>query len=351
MLRGGDASRRPYAAGCGCRPASAVVEEVGVDVALVTGNLTGELAGIAAGIDEPYVAALTDRGVRVHTPGWRDPEVDWGRFDVAVVRTPWDYPYHRDEFVSWGARAGAATTLWNPADVLRWNSHKSYLLELEERGAPVVPTAWMARGDRVGLADLLAARSWTRAVVKPAVASGSEGLIRVGAGAATAGSAGRSGGGPGGTGGTGGAGGTDADVDLARAQGHLDRLLEAGDVMVQPYLDAVERDGEMSVVLIDGEPTHAVRKTPPTGEFRIQEQYGGRYARVDLATDAAEPAALARWIVEAAAQEFLYARVDLLRDDDGAWQLAELEVTEPDLYLTVAPEVATVLAEATLARG
>jgi glutathione synthase/RimK-type ligase-like ATP-grasp enzyme len=296
---------------------------VDVDVALVTGGVPAEVAAYAATMDAPYAAALVAAGATVHAPTWDDPAVDWSAFDVAVIRTTWDYPDRRDEFVAWGERAGAATALWNPAAVLRWNTHKSYLLELEDRGAPVVPTAWLARGDRVELRELLTARQWRRAVVKPAVASGSDGLLRVDQLPETAGP----------------------------AQAHLDALLASGDVLVQPYLDAVERDGEVSVVLVEGTPTHVVRKTPAAGDFRIQEQFGGRYVRLDLAGEGSEPAALGRWILDASGHEFLYARVDLLRDENGAWQLAELEVTEPDLYLGVAPDVGTVLADATLARA
>ncbi len=291
-----------------------------MDVALVTAELPPALAEQAIRTDGPLATALADRGARVHRPRWDDGAVDWSGFDLAVVRTTWDYTSRRDDFVAWAAAAGDRTALWNPADVLRWNTHKSYLIELEERGAPVVPTAWLARGDRVDLGELLGSRRWRRAVVKPAVAGGSEGLHRV-------------------------------DDDLAAGQRHLDALLDAGDVMVQPYLDAVERDGEVSVVLIDGAVTHAVRKTPAAGEFRIQTQFGGRYERLELGGEAAEPAALAAWVVEASGHDFLYARVDLLRDDDGVWQLAELEVTEPDLLLSLAPEVGTVLADATLARA
>lgn len=295
-----------------------------MDVALVTGGVPEEVAAYAATIDAPYEAALAERGATLHAPRWDDEAVDWSRFDVAVVRTTWDYPGRRDAFVAWAERAGDLTSLWNPADVLRWNTHKSYLIELEERGAPVVPTAWLAQGDRADLAELLATRDWTRAVLKPAVASGSDGLLRVDRSDAAA---------------------------QAASQAHLDELLAAGDVMVQPYLDAVERDGELSVVLVDGQVTHAVRKTPVPGDFRIQEQFGGRYTRLDVTGEGAEPAALARWILEASGHEFLYARVDLLRDENGAWQLAELEVAEPDLYLTLAADVGTVLAEATLARA
>ncbi len=298
-----------------------------MDVALVTSELDVSVAAYAATMDVPLRAELEHRGAKVHTPRWDDEYVDWDAFDLALVRTTWDYPGRRDAFVAWAARAGSSTSLWNPADVLRWNTHKSYLIELEERGAPVVPTAWLAAGDRVDLADLLAARGWPRAVVKPAVAAGARGLRRVGAF------------------------GSSPDADAVDAQAHLDGLLAAGDVMVQPYLDAVERDGEVSVVLVDGVVTHAVRKTPGPEDFRIQLQHGGRYQRLGLDGDGAEPAALARWILEASGHDLLYARVDLLRDDNGAWQLAELELTEPDLHLAQAPEVGTVLADAALARA
>jgi glutathione synthase/RimK-type ligase-like ATP-grasp enzyme len=291
-----------------------------VDVALVTGEIPPIAVPTAATMDAPLDDALARRGVAVHHPAWRDAEVDWAAFDVAVVRTVWDYWHRRDSFVDWATSTSEATALWNPADVLRWNTHKSYLIELEDRGAPLVPTAWLARGDRVELADLVDARGWRRVVVKPAVAAGSDGLLRV-------------------------------DEPTPDAQDHLETLLAAGDVMVQPYLDRVETDGEVSVVLVEGEVSHVVRKRPEVGEYRIQQEFGGRYDRLALDGDGAEPAALGRWVVEASGHDYLYARVDLLPADDGAWQLAELEVTEPDLYLVHAPEAADRLADAIVRRS
>jgi glutathione synthase/RimK-type ligase-like ATP-grasp enzyme len=285
------------------------------------------------GVDDALHAALRARGATVEAPVWSDPDVDWSSYDLAFVRTTWDYPAARDAFVAWAAATARVTSVWNRPDVLRWNTHKSYLLELEERGAPVVPTAWLGRGDRVPLGDLLASRGWKRAVVKPAVAAGSEGLVRVAA----------EGGEPVPDGSTGAPGSS----DLATGQRHLDALLAVGDVMVQPYLESIEVAGELSVVVIDGEVSHAVRKIPSAGEFRIQSHYGGRYVAEPVD---AEVAALARWIVEATGVELLAARVDLLAADDGALQLAELEATEPDLYLGVVPEAAERLADAVVAR-
>jgi glutathione synthase/RimK-type ligase-like ATP-grasp enzyme len=285
-----------------------------VDLALVTGTAG---PSFMHDLDAALVGALEQRGATVHAPRWNDPDVDWSRFDLAVVRTTWDYPDDRDAFVAWAGEAEQVTALWNPADVLRWNTHKSYLLELEDRGAPVVPTAWLARGDRIDLAELLASRGWSRAVLKPAVGAGSVGLERVDA------------------------------HEREEGQRALDALLTSGDAMVQPYLPSVETAGELSVVVLDGEVSHAVRKVPQAGDFRSQEEFGGRAHVVPLDRETRQ---LAGWAVEAAGTQLLYARVDLLEDEVGSHQLAELEVTEPDLFLDADPGAADRFAAAILQR-
>jgi glutathione synthase/RimK-type ligase-like ATP-grasp enzyme len=316
-----------------------------VDIALITGTVdreaddwhdeeTADFAAFMAQVDDPLIAALEARGASVHRPVWHDAAVDWSGFDLGLVRTAWDYVERREEFLAWAARAGELTRLWNPPDVLRWNSHKSYLLELEERGAPVVPTAWLGQGDRVSLAELLERRDWSRAVVKPAIASGSRGMVRVafdgGVGAAPAGIAGA------------------GELDLDAGQRHLDELLDRGDAMVQPFLSRVAERGELSVVVVNGAVSHAVRKVPRSGDYRIQEGYGGRYAPEPVT---GEVDALARWIVDATGAQLFISRVDLLEDDTGALQLAELEACEPDLYFRAVPEAAGAVADAILRRA
>ena len=236
---------------------------------------------------------------------------------MVVIRTTWDYTGRRDAFVDWAQRVEDVTTLWNPAEVVRWNTHKSYLIELEERGAPVVPTAWLGQGDRVDLPALLRSRGWPHAIVKPAVDVGGDRLIRV------------------------------APETVELAQHHLDAILATGDAMVQPELTAVQTEGELSVIFIDGQFSHAVNKRPAPGEIRVHIERGGRYESVLPDEDTL---ALARWILEVSGHEYLFARVDLIPDASGTPQLAELEVTEPSLYLFQDETAAGRLADAITAR-
>ena len=270
-------------------------------------------------VDVALHDALTARGVAFDRPHWDDPAVDWAAYDLAVVRTTWDYTSRRDAFVDWAARVEVATRLENPADVLRWNTHKGYLIELEERGAPVVPTAWLGRGDAVDLAALCATRGWDEVVCKPAVAAGSDGLVRAGGGAS----------------------------GHRRAQDALDALLDAGDVMVQPFRSRIA-EGELSLVAVEGRVTHAVRKRPADGEYRVQGRFGGRYAPERPSPEAV---ALAEWILTTLGDPLLFARVDLITADDGTWELGEVEATEPDLYLEHSEEGTRALVDAILARA
>lgn len=261
--------------------------------------------------DEARLAdALAARGLRAGPVVWSAPEVDWRRFRLCIVRTTWDSHLRRDEFVAWADRAGALTPMWNPPSILRWNTHKGYLRDLEARGIPLVPTAWLDQGDKADLAALLEAKGWTDAVVKPAVSAGAQETIRV-----------------------------KADRDLSTGQAHLARLLARQDMMVQPYLASVEGYGERSLIFIEGELTHAGRKDAalagrPPDLLNV--------LRVEPATD---EVALARRILDAVGQPLLYARVDLARDASGAPCLMELEITEPNLFMKDAPHAVERLAD------
>jgi hypothetical protein len=101
----------------------------------------------------PLIAALAQRGHRSGMAAWDDPAVDWAAFDAALLRSTWDYYHRRDEFLVWAERTAARTRLFNPPDVVRWNTHKFYLRELESRGIDIAPTVFVDAGTRFDLAE------------------------------------------------------------------------------------------------------------------------------------------------------------------------------------------------------
>ncbi len=274
--------------------------------------------------DRPLEDALRAAGATVHHPVWDDERFDFEALDACLIRTTWDYEHRRDAFVSWSMRTASRTRFFNPPDVIAWNTHKSYLRDLHEAGIPSIPTVWIDRGDSVDLAAVLSEHAWERGFLKPVVGSTARATFRFNA----------------------------CDSTLDAAQRFIDERLDREAMMIQPYLERVERHGEESIMLVDGDITHAVRKTPVPGDYRVQDDFG--------ATDAPmEPGAaesdLARRIMAMVADRFgipplLYGRVDLLRDADGAPMLNELELVEPSFFFRHEPCAAERLATALIER-
>lgn len=250
----------------------------------------------------PLLEALARQGVVARMVAWRDAGEDWDAPVPTVLRSTWDYLHHLEAFLSWSERAARAAPLWNPPALVRWNAHKFYLRELEERGFPIVATEFLPRGAEARLADVMAARAWPEVVVKPAVSAASFGTLRVRAG---------------------------IDGELERGEAHLARFLAERDMLVQRYARAVESSGERALVWIDGELTHAVRKSP---------RFSGEEESVSPALPVAEDErALALALLEPLWRELLYARIDLVRDEHGQPTLMELELIEPSLFLLQEP--------------
>ncbi|OJH37403.1 ATP-grasp domain-containing protein [Cystobacter ferrugineus] len=266
-----------------------------LDIALVTASTFPDCRP-----DETLLAeALAARGVRAGPVIWDDPTVDWSRFRLALIRTAWDSDKRRDEFVTWAERAGAQCPLWNPPEVLRWNTHKSYLRELESRGVPIVPTAWLERGSTPDVEALLAERGWSDAVVKPAVSAGARDTLRV-----------------------------RGPAELPAVRELVARVLPHKDMMVQPYISSVEGHGERSMLFFGGEYTHAILRPAALSD---RPGYDSTFAEPLTSTE--EERAFARKVLDATGFELLYARVDMARDERGALRLMELEITEPNLFL------------------
>jgi len=250
--------------------------------------------------DAPLIPALRDAGMEGVPVVWNDPDVDWGTYDLIVVRTTWDYPNKIVAFLEWADRVAAIRPLWNSAAMLRWNTDKRYLGELAERGVPIVPTRWFERGSSADIAALSREEGWETIVLKPIVSAGARRTRLAG------------------------------PESMAAGQAFLTEQLTQRAMMAQPYVAEVSTTGELSLLYFNGRFSHAVRKIPGAGDFRVQTEHGGRVLSVDPTT--AELDAGQR-VLDALGEETLYARVDLLPTSDGVQRLLELEVTEPSMFL------------------
>ncbi|MBW9205652.1 hypothetical protein KV102_15815 [Mumia sp. zg.B53] len=270
------------------------------------------LASSASDVDDAEVTLLSDAlgadGHDVAVEVWDDDAVDWHAYALTVVRSTWDYTPRREAFLEWARRV---PRLRNRAEVIAWNTHKTYLRDLAQAGCPVIPTAWDVTDEETLVAH---ADAWaipvdeTEWVVKPAVSASSRDTARW------------------------------SDVDDALA--HSRSLVEAGrTAMLQPYIASVDDEGETALLFVGGELSHAVVKGAMLrrGEGVRHDRDARESITPTTATDA--QLAVAAQALRAATQalgggpDLLYARVDVVTGRDGAPQLLELELTEPSLFL------------------
>ena len=266
--------------------------------------------------DRTAVEPLKRRGITAVPAVWNDPAVKWDSYDLVVVRSPWDYHLHGEAFLRWFTTLDRASVpVANPTPVLRWNLDKVYLRWIEERGGTIVPTEWVEKGASVDIAAVLARRGWTKAVLKPTVsASAANTWVTTAASAA-------------------------AD------QAKITPILQRCGLMIQPFLAEIETEGEISMLFYGGKYSHAVRKRPAVGDFRVQTDHGGT---VEAATPSPATLRDAQLIVDLRGDELLYARVDGVVVGDE-FHLMEFEVLEPQLFFPFHPQAAERFAESVAA--
>ena len=243
----------------------------------------------------PLREACAARGIELVETVWDEPGVEGKGFDGFVVGTTWDYVKRPAEFVAALERIGAAAPVWNSVETIVWNMQKRYLIDLERGGARVVPTLWRETADERTIGSAFDELGCDRIVVKPEVGAGAWRQVLLGRGDAMPGA---------------------DELPPRRA-------------MIQPYLESIETDGEYSLLYFGGEFSHAVRKVPKDGEYRIQAIYGGTDRGHSPSADELDAA---QRVLDAVDGDVLYARVDMVRASDGGLMLMELELIEPYLY-------------------
>lgn len=290
--------------------------------------------------DAPLIPALAARGIDARPAVWDDADVDWAGFDLVVIRSTWDYAQRRAEFVDWCRRVDAVSTLSNTLRTVRWNSDKHYLRDLETAGVPIVPTMWL-EPERHFSSRALHTRFPARGefVIKPAISAGS-----IDTGRYTA---------------------MDAN-SRGLAIAHARRLLgDERTVMVQRYLTSVDVVGERAHVFLAGEYSHSVLKGamldgPDVGVDGVYREermspIAATASEVEFSTRVIATARrlLTRSVdgVDVVPEPFLYARVDVVTDDDDAPVLMELELVEPSLFTALGDGALERFADAIAARA
>lgn len=259
--------------------------------------------------DELAIEPLNKLGWNVTTLSWRQTVRSWDDFAAVVIRTPWDYQESPDQFLAvLDEIEGSTARLENPLSIVRWNTDKRYLREMETRGCRIVPTIWDAAytpndfaiwQDHFGVHEL---------IIKPNVSATARHTYRL------------------------------SDYDPLLAD-----VFRARRFMVQPFMPKIVAEGEYSLFYFNGLLSHAINKSPTPGDFRVQEEHGGIITSVvpddDLRRVSDEILAMIR-------ESLLYARIDLVRDDQDQFRLMELELIEPALYLRTDPNAPAAFAAA-----
>ncbi len=244
--------------------------------------------------------AFLRENMDLHVVDWRKALARVGDFDAVLPLFVWDYyEENEQEFLATMAQIAQKTHLFNSFDVLKWNADKSYLQDLRNLGAPTIPGVRLERVNEERVLAALETLGVDKVVIKPEI---------------------------------GGAAWRQAVYE--KGQKFPDKeSLPPGAALVQPFLKAVQSEGEYSFVYFGGQFSHGLLKRPQAGDYRVQSIYGGREEHYQ---PSAQERLQARAVLDVLDFTPLYARVDLLRGDHGRLLLIELEMIEPYLYLPFA---------------
>lgn len=248
-------------------------------------------------VSDDYLAVgpLNELGWNVQTVSWRNPSVDWNDFAAVVIRTPWDYQKEPDAFLRvLDSIDHSSARLENPLDIVHWNLNKRYLREMESYGCTIVPTLFDSVYTESEFVRWQQQFGGGELIVKPTVSATAQHTYR-----------------------------------LTEYDRSLESVFAEREFLVQPFIRSIESEGEYSLFYFGGEFSHAINKAPKPADFRVQEEHGGMITTIEPDEKLLKAGMDALDHME---RELLYARVDLVRNDEGNFALMELELIEPALY-------------------
>jgi len=264
-----------------------------------------DTAGWAIDSDLSF-APMRSLGWTIDMVPWKSAGIDWDQYDAVYICTPWDYPDDPDAFLALLETIDkSSAVLVNDISLVRWTIPKTYLRDLESRGAAIVPSLWYDSFDAAMLPGFFDMHATDRIIIKPVVSTNAHNTFLL-----------------------------DKNIPVEIIT-QLEKIFANRAFVVQPFIENVQGEGEFSLFFFASEFSHAILKTPKGGDFRVQEEHGARIVATEPGDELLATALHVLGLVEPMP---VYARCDFIRDSDGRFLLMELEVIEPSLYLRMASE-------------
>ena len=262
--------------------------------------------------DQLLQTALEDKGLKVCKKDWADSNFDWTKTKYAMFRTTWDYFERFDEFFTWLENTKNKTTFINSVEIINWNIDKHYLQDLAKKNINIAPTLFIEKGENTTLKQLFEKTNWKEVVLKPAVSGAARHTYRVN------------------------------HNNYKEHENIFKELIKVESMLFQSFLKNITLLGEISLIMIGGKYTHSVKKTAKKGDFRVQDDHGGI---VEKYQPTKAEIIFAENCLKACTFNPVYARVDLVYDNNNTLSLSELELIEPELWFRNNPNSANLLAE------
>ena len=252
-------------------------------------------------------------GLKTFRTNWDNPDFDWSCTRYIVFRTTWDYFERFGEFSKWLNSVSAKTKLINSKDLIYWNLDKKYLIELEAKGVRIPPTIYVEKGDQRTLEEITKESGWSNFILKPAVSGAARHTYKFSKG------------------------------EEYKHEEVFQALIGEESMMLQEYQEQITTKGEVSYMLFGGKFSHAILKKAKSGDFRVQDDFGGT---VHSYNPSEEEIKFAEFALSKCIEQPVYARVDVFWDNNDDLVLGELEMIEPELWFRERDVAADKCAEA-----
>ena len=252
-------------------------------------------------------------GLNVIIKDWKSSNIDWQKQKAAIFRSTWDYFDNFKTFNKWIEINKSKIRFINSYNLIRWNLDKSYLFDLQKKNINIPSSVLVKKNQKTTLRELFNDCSWEEAILKPTISGAARHTYRI------------------------------HREKTQEFDNLFSDLIKSEDFLFQEFLTDITLNGEISLIMIDGKYTHAVRKIAKKGDFRVQDDHGGKVEKYNANKYEIQ---FARKCWENCPEQPLYARVDIVYDNKGEISLGELELIEPELWFRNNTNSAKLLAEA-----